>query len=399
VKKRVLSLVIALMLTTVFVSAAALFAYDTIFVTIDGDAVDFPDGLGPVIVDGRTLVPVRGVFEMLGFNVDWDDTAKAAVITNDEYEILITIDNHDFTVNGAGIALDVPAQLISERTMVPIRLPLESVGFYVDWDDYTRTVLIVSKAPIQTPPPAPTPVPVPFTGHRTADFAGGTFTGQWVDDVPNGHGTFTWYDGTIGTGEFVNGQMHGHGTVTWANGQSQTGILYRGLFQEAAYTPALDQPIQTAQLVGTWDSISIVGDSTFTNNTQRALNLIRAGAPQTYAMVLRYVGVIQQGTSSGMWAWLAPPTFVVGHATYTASATWYASAIVHDAIHSKQYHQHFEIHGYVPHEVWTGLDAEMEALAIQREFLVQINAPAHEISHIDWLRDNSIIWWDTTPWW
>lgn len=151
-------------------------------------------------------------------------------------------------------------------------------------------------------------------------------------------------------------------------------------------------------LVGTWSTIAIEGDGRFTANIQNALDIIRTQTPSTYGIVLRYIGIIRQGASSGMWAWLTPPTFVVGTATYTASSTWLASAIVHDAIHSRQYHQHRARYGLpVPHDVWGGMEAEMEALLIQIEFLRQIGAPAHEIDHAESMYGE--IWWDDTPWW
>ena len=395
------------MLVISFFPTASLSANSTINVTIDGVEVNFPGGQGPVIADGQTLVPVRGVFEMLGFNVRWDGDARTAVLTSAEYEVNISVDNYVFTTNNISHTLDVPAQIIAGRTMVPIRLPLESVGFNVEWDNDARTVVITSNITL----------PTAFTGNRTADFDGGTYTGQWVNDIPHGHGrivwpngsiyegdwlngnrtgqgVFIWPDGTEAVGEFVDGEIHGQGTITWPDGQSRTGIINRGVFQEIVREPS------QIQYVGTWSSITIVGDATFTRNTQNALNLIRRNAPTFYTTVLRYIGVIQQGTSSGMWAWLEPPTFVVGRATYSASVTWYASAIVHDAIHSKQYHQHLAIYGYVPDNVWTGLDAEMEALEIQRSFLMQVDAPIHEIQHLDYLRDNSVEWWNVvTPWW
>ena len=149
-------------------------------------------------------------------------------------------------------------------------------------------------------------------------------------------------------------------------------------------------------LVGTWAAVSIEGDARFVAYTQRALNVIRH-SPSAYATVLRYIGIIRQGDASGMWAWLEPPTFVVGTATYTASTSWYASAILHDAIHSKQYHNHLARYGYVPSEVWTGYYAEMEALEIQTEFLRLIGAPAHEIRWAESLIGE--VWWDGTPWW
>ena len=87
------------------------------------------------VVDGRTLVPVRGVFEALGFYVDWDNETRTAILENENYLILIPIDSYVFTTNGEEFSLDVPAQLIGGSTMVPIRLPLESVGFVVGWEN------------------------------------------------------------------------------------------------------------------------------------------------------------------------------------------------------------------------------------------------------------------------
>jgi uncharacterized protein YkwD len=89
---------------------------------------------------------VRGVFEMLGFEVDWDNDTSTAIITNANYTMLITIGSNVFTVNSIEHTLDVPAQNIGGRTMVPIRLPLESVGIEVDWDGATSTVLVLADA-------------------------------------------------------------------------------------------------------------------------------------------------------------------------------------------------------------------------------------------------------------
>ena len=119
---------------------------DTISVTIGNTPVNFADQ-APTIVDGRTLVPVRGVFEALGFEVDWDPNTNTAIITNADYDIRITIGSDIFTTNGVEHTLDVPAQSIGGRTMVPIRLPLESVGIEVDWDGATSTVVIATPQP------------------------------------------------------------------------------------------------------------------------------------------------------------------------------------------------------------------------------------------------------------
>jgi hypothetical protein len=110
-------------------------------VTVDGERVIFTDQV-PVIVDGRTLVPVRGVFEHLGFDVDWQ--TPTATLSGGAYVIVISIGSADFTTNAAPHTLDVPAQLIGGRTMLPIRAVSESVGHSVEWDAATRTVIITT---------------------------------------------------------------------------------------------------------------------------------------------------------------------------------------------------------------------------------------------------------------
>jgi len=118
---------------------------DEITVTINDYHVNFPDQQ-PIIVDGRTLVPVRGVFEMLGFDVDWDDYTQTVILSSDDYVVNITIESDIFTTNEVRHTLDVPAQLIGERTMLPLRAVLESVGFDVCWSERTQTVYIESRA-------------------------------------------------------------------------------------------------------------------------------------------------------------------------------------------------------------------------------------------------------------
>ena len=112
-----------------------------IAVTINGTAVNFT-GTQPTIVDGRTLVPVRGVFETLGFDVSWNPDLRQATLERENDTIVITLDSETFTTNGVNHTLDVPAQVIGGSTMLPIRAVLESVGYSLDWDANTRTVII-----------------------------------------------------------------------------------------------------------------------------------------------------------------------------------------------------------------------------------------------------------------
>ena len=132
----------ALVMTLVLVHAPTVTADREVSVKINGVYVEFPDQQ-PIIVDSRTLVPVRGVFEQLGFGVYWEiESPQTATLINDYYTVHITIGSEVFTVNGRSYTLDVPAQLIGARTMLPIRAVLEAVGLVVDWDNATWTVLI-----------------------------------------------------------------------------------------------------------------------------------------------------------------------------------------------------------------------------------------------------------------
>ena len=113
-------------------------------VSINGQQINFADQT-PKIVDAHTLVPVRDVFEALGFEVSWNGTTHTATLTNDDYMVIITIGRRTFTTNGTSHTLDVPAQIIGGRTMLPIRAILESTGYYVGWNGRTQTVIVRSE--------------------------------------------------------------------------------------------------------------------------------------------------------------------------------------------------------------------------------------------------------------
>ena len=139
-KKLVSLILVFAMLVTCFSCVA--FAEDEIKIMLNGKALTMDQP--PVIVDSRTLVPLRAIFEGLGATVTWDDSTKTATGIKDGKEIKITIDNTVAKVDGKDVTLDVPAQIISSRTMVPVRFISESLGCKVDWDGNTRTVIIES---------------------------------------------------------------------------------------------------------------------------------------------------------------------------------------------------------------------------------------------------------------
>lgn len=98
----------------------------------------------PVIENDRTLVPLRAIFEALDAEVLWDSETRTVSATKENRTISLTIDDVNATVNGEPEALDAPAKIINDRTMVPVRFIAQSFGADVEWDSETRTVLITA---------------------------------------------------------------------------------------------------------------------------------------------------------------------------------------------------------------------------------------------------------------
>ena len=140
-------------------------ANPNINVTINGIQVTFTDQ-HPVIRDGRTLVPVAEVFRALDFDVQWDGATQQATLTRGTDIVVVTVGSRTFTVNGATHTLDVPAQIINGRTMLPIAPLLQSLGYPVNWDAATQTVEVTGTtilAPISAGPTIPAePTPPSF---------------------------------------------------------------------------------------------------------------------------------------------------------------------------------------------------------------------------------------------
>ncbi len=119
------------------------------FITMQIDSLDAKIGdkevklvKAPQIVDGRTLVPVRFVSESLGAVVGWNGETREVSIMDGTNNIVLEIDSPYVMVNGKVETLDVPAMIIDNSTMVPIRFVSETLGANVEWDGETRTVTI-----------------------------------------------------------------------------------------------------------------------------------------------------------------------------------------------------------------------------------------------------------------
>lgn len=96
----------------------------------------------PIIINDRTMVPLRAIFEALGAQVTWDGETKTIYGSKGSNIIILQIDNAKAFVNSAEVVLDVAPQIIDGRTLVPTRFIAEALGADVKWDADNNSVII-----------------------------------------------------------------------------------------------------------------------------------------------------------------------------------------------------------------------------------------------------------------
>lgn len=106
------------------------------------DSADFKFDTPPVIKSGRTVIPVRAITRGFGAELNWDPEAQQVTVYKDDTTIELAIDSNVALVNGEEILLDSKAEIMSNRTYVPLRFILETFGLNVNWDDETDTIEI-----------------------------------------------------------------------------------------------------------------------------------------------------------------------------------------------------------------------------------------------------------------
>ncbi len=136
----------------------------------------------PFIENDRTMVPVRMIAENMGYDVLWNPTNRMVTVLSLRQRIILTIDDHIAQVGKTKVEMDTAAMIRNDRTYVPIRFIAENFGFQVDWDGDTRTVLIT--APKSTPTPSPTakPTPTPKPSQKPENQTSADYGTQDEDD-------------------------------------------------------------------------------------------------------------------------------------------------------------------------------------------------------------------------
>ena len=138
-KKLLLSFALACFCFSFPVSAIA---SPDIQVNVDGAWVEFDQS--PIMEKGRTLVPLRAIFEALGVSPRWDEKTGTVVATRNGETLELTIGKSSALVGGKRVDMDVPGKLENGRTLVPTRFIAQSLGATVRWEESTSTVVVAT---------------------------------------------------------------------------------------------------------------------------------------------------------------------------------------------------------------------------------------------------------------
>jgi len=157
--RKILAVILVFSLFVIPVSAEV----PEIRVILDGVELEFD--VPPMIIDNRTMVPMRAIFEALGAEVEWDQNHRIPAMIEESgwnwwnwregeqviiamrgfTEIVLAIDNPNMRVGrGRGYTLDVPPMIVDNRTLVPLRAISEALNASVEWNSETRSIYIES---------------------------------------------------------------------------------------------------------------------------------------------------------------------------------------------------------------------------------------------------------------
>lgn len=250
-------------------------AYEAAEVKIKIDGADLaPADMPPVIIDGRTMLPMRLIAQELGCEVLWSEETKQAFIINDDYTIAFTLGSKKVIKNGEEITLDVPAMIINDRTMLPVRALAKALDLNITWDDPTRTVYIgegAQKPSTDTPPNTTTPttqtvritsvsVPTDATGAQVFSIGGSgaiySYEEVYVDDSKI---VIDIHNATSGLAEQIRATNSSFVTAIRTAQHETNGVPYtRVVFDLAAkkgYT--VTQSADKTKILVTFEKISI----------------------------------------------------------------------------------------------------------------------------------------------
>lgn len=145
-KRFFIVVVLAVMVTATWCPFTEASSNPTVY--LDGSKLNFD--VPPQIVSGRTLVPMRAIFEALGASISWDNATKTVQGSKDSIKLKMTINSNTYYINNEAKTSDVAPIIQNGRTLVPLRIIAESLQCKVDYNGTSNIVTIQSSSGSQS---------------------------------------------------------------------------------------------------------------------------------------------------------------------------------------------------------------------------------------------------------
>ncbi len=231
-----------------------------ITVTINSHSINFPDKA--VIKDERVMVPLRGVFELVGATVTWNEDLEKITVARGSSVTELFVDSKTAVINGQTVELDVAPYIVNNKTMIHVRIVQLALGNFLEWDeevfavniwdeyfvgaDKITSIIGIPSTNSSTPKtsnvsnstssaakqPTSTAAPKSAVSNNPVQTInldnGSRYVGQVVNEKFHGNGKLTWADGSSYDGQWRNGLFHGAGTYIYSSGDQYTGEFNDG---------------------------------------------------------------------------------------------------------------------------------------------------------------------------
>lgn len=167
-KRKIKNLIVAALACSLFVAAvpaAAFELHDTglvgdgrpiresempITIHLDGEYLPSED-VDPIIINGRTMIPLRLAGEALGAQVTWNSLSRSVTVTKDDRVVYFFLNSNTYYIDDVAYQTDVSPTIISGRTILPLRAFAEALDADVTWDGNLYDVAIDTAAPDADP--------------------------------------------------------------------------------------------------------------------------------------------------------------------------------------------------------------------------------------------------------
>ncbi|MBQ7574675.1 MAG: S8 family serine peptidase [Clostridia bacterium] len=122
---------------------------DSSIMTLDGEDLKIDnEGSAPVIENDTTLLPIRGVAEAIGCEVEYESKTQSISLSNSETEVNLQIGSDEIEINGQVSQMPIAAKVENDRTLIPLRATTEALGCDVSWEQDTQSITLTK--PYQT---------------------------------------------------------------------------------------------------------------------------------------------------------------------------------------------------------------------------------------------------------